>query len=102
MSTPRQSTGQSGSRHRSTLSLQKTEVTIHVYDLLPVRTYPDDELPHPLRYVVYVLQLLILLSLVNSQEDFHRFFGLLVRRCFTPAWSSVVKNMRMVAMISAV
>ncbi|KID74631.1 DeSI-like protein sdu1 [Metarhizium brunneum] len=35
MSTPRQSTGQSGSRHRSTLSLQKTEVTIHVYDLLP-------------------------------------------------------------------
>ncbi|KHN98626.1 UPF0326 protein hag1 [Metarhizium album ARSEF 1941] len=35
MSAPRNSTGQSGSRHRSTLSLQKTEITIHVYDLLP-------------------------------------------------------------------
>lgn len=29
-------TRQSGRRHRSTLSLQKTEIIIHVYDLLPV------------------------------------------------------------------
>ncbi|KAG6011805.1 hypothetical protein E4U43_008119 [Claviceps pusilla] len=35
MSTPRNSTGQQRSRHRSTLSLQKTEIKIHVYDLLP-------------------------------------------------------------------
>lgn len=28
--------GQRTSRHRSTLSLQKTEIKIHVYDLLPV------------------------------------------------------------------
>lgn len=32
---PRKSTSSSVSRHRSTLSLQKTEITIHVYDLLP-------------------------------------------------------------------
>ncbi|GAB0135079.1 hypothetical protein EsDP_00003430 [Epichloe bromicola] len=35
MSTPRHSTSQQTSRHRSTLSLQKTEIKIHVYDLLP-------------------------------------------------------------------
>ncbi|KAK2609077.1 hypothetical protein QQS21_002447 [Conoideocrella luteorostrata] len=35
MSTPRHGTSQSTSRHRSTLSLQKTEIKIHVYDLLP-------------------------------------------------------------------
>ncbi|KAI5462894.1 PPPDE putative peptidase domain-containing protein [Mariannaea sp. PMI_226] len=32
---PRKSKGSSVGRHRSTLSLQKTEITIHVYDLLP-------------------------------------------------------------------
>lgn len=31
-------------RHRSTLSLQKTEIVIHVYDLLPVRTAPQGPL----------------------------------------------------------
>ncbi|KFA63935.1 hypothetical protein S40285_03753 [Stachybotrys chlorohalonatus IBT 40285] len=31
----RSNSGQGTSRHRSTLSLQKTEITIHVYDLLP-------------------------------------------------------------------
>ncbi|KAG6025071.1 hypothetical protein E4U41_001618 [Claviceps citrina] len=35
MSSPRDSTSQQKSRHRSTLSLQKTEIKIHVYDLLP-------------------------------------------------------------------
>lgn len=30
---------QSASRHRSTLSLQKTEILINVYDLLPVSLY---------------------------------------------------------------
>ncbi|KND87551.1 DeSI-like protein sdu1 [Tolypocladium ophioglossoides CBS 100239] len=32
---PARDTRQSANRHRSTLSLQKTEITIHVYDLLP-------------------------------------------------------------------
>ncbi|KAK5996652.1 DeSI-like protein sdu1 [Cladobotryum mycophilum] len=32
---PQQHSGQRTSKHRSTLSLQKTEITIHVYDLLP-------------------------------------------------------------------
>jgi hypothetical protein len=32
-----QQSGQRQSRHRSTLSLQKTEIKINVYDLLPVR-----------------------------------------------------------------
>ncbi|KAK0383044.1 hypothetical protein NLU13_8960 [Sarocladium strictum] len=32
---PSRTSGQNVSRHRSTLSLQKTEITIHVYDLLP-------------------------------------------------------------------
>ncbi|KAH6880139.1 UPF0326 protein hag1 [Thelonectria olida] len=32
---PRKSRNSTTSRHRSTLSLQKTEITIHVYDLLP-------------------------------------------------------------------
>ncbi len=35
-------TRQSSGRHRSTLSLQKTEITIHVYDLLPVSVTPAD------------------------------------------------------------
>ncbi|KAG5977829.1 hypothetical protein E4U55_006526 [Claviceps digitariae] len=34
-STPRNSPSRQKSRHRSTLSLQKTEIKIHVYDLLP-------------------------------------------------------------------
>ncbi|KAI9158857.1 DeSI-like protein sdu1 [Paramyrothecium foliicola] len=34
---PSNGSGQGTSRHRSTLSMQKTEITIHVYDLLPVR-----------------------------------------------------------------
>ncbi|TWU72010.1 hypothetical protein ED733_003783 [Metarhizium rileyi] len=35
MSTPRHSTSQPGSRHKSTASIQKTEIKIHVYDVLP-------------------------------------------------------------------
>jgi deubiquitinase DESI2 len=44
---PRKSSSKSVRSHRSTLSLQKTEVVIHVYDLLPVRVLSSTTNPPP-------------------------------------------------------
>src|SRR5688572_13317065 len=44
---PSRTSSQNVSRHRSTLSLQKTEITIHVYDLLPVCEIPRPWISQP-------------------------------------------------------
>lgn len=86
----RVSGAQRSTTHRSTLSLQKTEILINVYDLLPVdnltfrhRTSAQE------RSADY---------LVPSRENCHLSYGYLAARYYILEWSLMVRSMHTVAM----
>lgn len=85
-------TRQSSGRHRSTLSLQKTEITIHVYDLLPVSVTPADLL---------VALFGSLIPHTHSPAGYPRSSGPSGRRCCIPASSSTAASTPTAATTSA-
>lgn len=96
MSSKKNSKRSSGPNHRSTLSLQKTEIMINVYDLLPVCLFS--------KLLPYIRKLgrALLTCSAHSLVDYPLSFGLLELHYFILALLSIIENTHMEAMTSGV